>query len=337
MGIRLSKKKNKESKENQRNKQIEQFMRTEEDAQSKEIKILVLGAGDSGKTTLLKQMSILYQGGISPKEIQKYKRAIRANVIGYILTLIKAANDLQLDLLKENQRSIIKLWSDPSLKSAFEFRSKFQLADFAAYYLNNTAKIADPDYSPSNQDILNCRIPTTGVNVINFEVDKFNWRVVDVGGQRSERRKWIHQFDNVSVLIYVVAISEYDQKLFEDVTVNRMHESLSLFKKMVNNEFFKGTNVILMFNKIDLFEDKIKKIPLKNYFPDFDGEDDIVAAKEYFKQKFLNIGSNPKRHIFVHFACAIDTDNMKTVFEAIRSIVTENQLKKEGFIQNNNI
>lgn len=39
--------------------------------------------------------------------------------------------------------------------------------------------------------------------------------MVDVGGQRSERRKWIHCFENVTSIIFLVALSEYDQILFE--------------------------------------------------------------------------------------------------------------------------
>lgn len=40
-------------------------------------------------------------------------------------------------------------------------------------------------------------------------------RMVDVGGQRSERRKWIHCFDNVTSIIFLAAVSEYDQVLYE--------------------------------------------------------------------------------------------------------------------------
>lgn len=48
--------------------------------------------------------------------------------------------------------------------------------------------------------------------------------MVDVGGQRSERRKWIHCFENVTSIIFLVALSEYDQILFEsdnEVTTNK--------------------------------------------------------------------------------------------------------------------
>ena len=43
----------------------------------------------------------------------------------------------------------------------------------------------------------------------------YHFRMVDVGGQRSERRKWIHCFENVTSIIFLVALSEYDQILFE--------------------------------------------------------------------------------------------------------------------------
>ena len=46
----------------------------------------------------------------------------------------------------------------------------------------------------------------------------------DVGGQRNERKKWIHCFDDVTAVIFVAAISEYDQNLYEDHKTNRMHE-----------------------------------------------------------------------------------------------------------------
>lgn len=39
--------------------------------------------------------------------------------------------------------------------------------------------------------------------------------MVDVGGQRCERRKWIHCFENVTSIIFLVALSEYDQVLAE--------------------------------------------------------------------------------------------------------------------------
>ena len=90
-------------------------------------------------------------------------------------------------------------------------------------------------------------------------------------GQRSERRKWMHCFQEVTAVIFCVAMSEYDQKLYEDETTNRMHEALKLFKDICNTKWFAETAIILFLNKKDLFEKKIKKVPLKTCFPDYSG------------------------------------------------------------------
>ena len=73
---------------------------------------------------------------------------------------------------------------------------------------------------------------------IEFEYKSLVFHMFDVGGQRSERKKWIHCFDNVDCVLFVVAMSEYDQVLCEDRCVNRMHESLKLFEEIVNNSYF---------------------------------------------------------------------------------------------------
>ncbi len=90
-----------------------------------------------------------------------------------------------------------------------------------------------------------------------------NFRVFDVGGQRSERKKWIHCFEDVTAIIFIVALSEYDQVLVEDETTNRMHESLRLFDSICNNKWFVNTSIILFLNKKDLFEEKILRSGLR--------------------------------------------------------------------------
>jgi hypothetical protein len=124
--------------------------------------------------------------------------------------------------------------------------------------------------------------------------------MVDVGGQRSERRKWIHCFENVTSIIFLVALSEYDQILFEsdnEVRIqssvyltklcvlhfkrtsnlfnwsqNRMVESQALFRTIVTYPWFANSSIILFLNKKDLLEEKIMGSHLVDYFPAFDGE-----------------------------------------------------------------
>ena len=116
------------------------------------------------------------------------------------------------------------------------------------------------------------------------------YQLVDVGGQRSERRKWIHCFDDVKAIIFLEGLSSYNQVLFEDSTVNRMHESLSLFGEVVSNQIFESTPIFMFLNKKDLFEDMIKKTSLKTCFPDYNGEEgQALPALEHIKNKYTAV------------------------------------------------
>ena len=127
----------------------------------------------------------------------------------------------------------------------------------------------------------------------------------DVGGQRSERKKWIHCFENVTSIIFCVALSEYDQVLLEESNQvrilsgwifaftnwlqNRMMESLVLFDSVVNSRWFMRTSIILFLNKVDLFRQKLGRSPLSNYFPDYSGGNDINRASKYLLWRFNQV------------------------------------------------
>jgi GTPase SAR1 family protein len=101
--------------------------------------------------------------------------------------------------------------------------------------------------------------------VVDCRYKELIFRIIDVGGQRSERRKWIQAFDDVKALIFVAALSGYDLTLEEDQDTNRVHESMTLFEGICNNRFFKDTAMILFMNKTDLFREKLARSPLKKY------------------------------------------------------------------------
>jgi len=104
-----------------------------------------------------------------------------------------------------------------------------------------------------------------------FNNTKLIGSMFDVGGQRSERKKWIHCFEAVTCIIFCVALSEYDQVLLEVNTINRMEESLTLFGSIVNSAWFTRTSIVLFLNKIDIFRRKLLTVPLERYYPDYEG------------------------------------------------------------------
>merc|ERR1719443_592088 len=151
------------------------------------------------------------------------------------------------------------LWKDAGVEEAIERAAEYQLNDSTRYFWERVDAICAADYKPTEQDVLRARVRTTGIVQQNFQIKDKKYTMFDVGGQRNERRKWIHCFDNVTAVIFVTAISEYDQVLYEDENTNRMDEALILFEQICNHPSFKKTSMILFLNKRDLFEAKLKK------------------------------------------------------------------------------
>ena len=119
----------------------------------------------------------------------------------------------------EVAESIKTLWTDKGILACFDRSREYQLNDSAKYYFDSIDRIATPSYLPNDQDVLRSRVKTTGITETKFQVGDLVYRMFDVGGQRSERKKWIHCFDSVTAIIFLVAISAYDQVLVEDETV----------------------------------------------------------------------------------------------------------------------
>ena len=117
--------------------------------------------------------------------------------------------------------SIRGLWKDPGIKEAVSRSREFQLNDSAVYYFNSIDRMSSHGYMPTDQDILRSRVKTTGITETTFKVGELTYKLFDVGGQRSERKKWIHCFENVTALVFLVSLSEYDQMLYEDESVVR--------------------------------------------------------------------------------------------------------------------
>lgn len=199
-------------------------------------------------------------------------------------------------------------------------------------YFDCIDRISKEGYLPTDQDVLRSRVKTTGITETSFKIGDLTYRMFDVGGQRSERKKWIHCFENVTAIIFMVAISEYDQVLIEDEDTNRMQEALTLFDSICNSRWFGKTSTILFLNKTDIFKTKLLSSPLSNCFPDFNGGADEELAREYIKKRFTSINHSPHKQIYTHFTCATDTEQVEFVLSAVHDIILQNNLRDVGLI-----
>jgi guanine nucleotide-binding protein subunit alpha len=227
------------------------------------------------------------------------------------------------------KQAMVSLWQDMGVQKAVARGHEFALHDNLNFYFANIDRMFQPDWVPNDQDMLHARLRTTGITETVFELKDLTFRMMDVGGQRSERKKWIHCFEGVQCLLFMAALSGYDQCLVEDVNANQMHEALMLFESLVNGEWFKDKPIILFLNKIDLFREKLPISPLSDHFPDYQGKgNDEEAAKQFFAKKFRAINRNADREIYIHFTNATDTTLLKATMDDVQDILIQKNLQR---------
>uniref|UniRef100_A0A8C5H395 Guanine nucleotide-binding protein G(o) subunit alpha n=1 Tax=Gouania willdenowi TaxID=441366 RepID=A0A8C5H395_GOUWI len=321
-----------------RSKAIEKNLKEDGLTAAKDVKLLLLGKTD----------------GFSGDDVKQYKPVVYSNTIQSLAAIVRAMDTLGLDYGDKERKAdakmvcdvvsrmedtepysaellsaMMRLWSDSGIQECFSRAREYQLNDSAQYYLDSLDRIGATDYQPTEQDILRTRVKTTGIVETHFTFKNLHFRLFDVGGQRSERKKWIHCFEDVTAIIFCVALSGYDQVLHEDETTNRMHESLKLFDSICNNKWFSDTSIILFLNKKDLFQTKIPKSPLSICFPDYDGIN-ITQGIAYIKSQYESKNKSPNKEVYSHVTCATDTNNIEFVFDAVTDVIIANNLRGLG-------
>ncbi|KAI5622725.1 guanine nucleotide-binding protein subunit alpha-12, partial [Silurus asotus] len=383
-----------------RSREIDAMLARERRSVRRLVKILLLGAGESGKSTFLKQMRIIHGQEFDQKALLDFRDTIFENIIKGMRVLVDARDKLGLCLQNlENEKhgmfvmsfenkagmpvepctfqlyvpALQALWADSGIQEAYGRRSEFQLVNknlksffllslnkslvkllytddklvwkfkspseswqsyeqisdhILKYFLDNLDQIGQLNYLPSLQDILLARKATKGIVEHDFIIKKIPFKMVDVGGQRSQRQKWFQCFDGITSILFMVSSSEYDQVLMEDRHTNRLVESMNIFETIVNNKLFSNVSIILFLNKMDLLVEKVSKVSISKHFPDFRGDPHrLEDVQNYLVQCFKRKRRNRSKPLFHHFTTAIDTENIRFVFHAVKDTILQENLK----------
>merc|ERR1719167_1915908 len=178
--------------------------------------LLLLGADGSGKSTFIRQMQIIHGQGFNDVDRAELIPDIHKNILDAmeILVLNMKKDMLNIQLVDQSKNrdieilgqkdlntetrlaSVSRLWDDPGVKECFrrrsEYSTKYPLNVSTKYFLDATEnRINEPNYRPILEDVIRVRKNTIGVIQYEFVMSDIQFKVIDVGGEREERVKWI--------------------------------------------------------------------------------------------------------------------------------------------------
>lgn len=268
------------------------------------LKLLVLGAGNSGKTTIFKQFIERF-GRLEDKVDLSFEKGIiirsYIRIFTQLLVSVKseygsfAENErLNNDLLNkffsihENNLQLPKTFTSVSeeqltlIKEFFQtegcieflehHKRKYWISESIDYFADNAERICAKDYIPTEMDYLKRDDSSSGFKQAVFRSKEQIFFIVDTGGQGPERFKWPLTYESVAVIVFVASLADFDRNLFEDSRKNCLKDAIELCKKTLNCSSLINISFILLLTKSDLLEQKLDKMEkrsenLDDYFP----------------------------------------------------------------------
>lgn len=298
-------------------------------------KVLILGTGNSGKTTFLKQMDLMYGD------------------------VLKNADNRQqyIGILRDNLRSIAKIY-DPTIrdrKHSFNANRPPSPGVFNAlcaherdtreghtvkdafptntdYLIRHFRRILAPDFVPTIDDVLHARKATVGIQTTLVSVNDSQIKFIDVGGQASERRKWVHMFDSVTAVVYIISLVDYAERGPDTRRSNNLSESLDVLRTAMDFQCFKHTPFIIFLNKSDLLQETLRKKPIIGVFPKAPRSNRPKEVEDFFFHKLVRLHKSSKNdaEFSVYVTTATDSDNARRTWATCRHIILCHVLASRG-------
>ncbi|KIM41875.1 hypothetical protein M413DRAFT_139827 [Hebeloma cylindrosporum] len=250
---------------------------------------------------------------------------------------VKDSEEEIVEVIASCRDDIKALWEDDLITEMLN-RRKVRLEDAPGFFINDTDRIANRDYQPTDDDVIRARLRTLGVQEYRFIFDHGRtmgeeWRLYDVGGTRSSRAAWYPYFDDVDAIIFLAPISPFDEKLAEDRRVNRLEDSYLLWRSVCSCKLLARTQIILFLNKCDLLQAKLQRgVRIRDSVPSFgDRKNDLATATRYFQQHFKEISRNNspmQRPFYVHLTSVIDTRSTAVTLGAVEESILREHLRR---------
>lgn len=231
-----------------------------------------------------------------------------------------------------------RLWAEDALRVIYDERDRlFNLSDGVSHFWNDLDRVFSLSYLPTNEDILRARLRTIGFDEAVFSYKGSRFRVVDAGGQRSERRRWQDLIASSTCVLFVSSLTEWDQRLREDFSQSRMEESLHLWAELTDvvarthADDKEGVTLVLLLNKLDRFMEKMRspnKANFQRYFTAYKGRVEWAPCAQYIKDAFLAVSAPKQLRITVHLVSALEQDSVRLLWQDVRDTLRDRLLKE---------
>ncbi|KAJ6477821.1 guanine nucleotide-binding protein alpha subunit [Mycena vitilis] len=246
------------------------------------------------------------------------------------------AIDEPTEILATVRDDIIALWADPDVRALLH-TTGMRVEDTPGFFLSDTARITSRDYVPSDTDVVRARLRTLGVQEWRIMLEQNNsfgseWVIYDVGGSRSMRHAWLPYFDAIDAIIFLAPISCFDERLAEDPTVNRLEDTLHLWRAIVSSPLLKKTTLVVFLNKCDLLKRKLQSgIQVNQHLVSFGNRpNEVSAVVKYLKDKFKDIirahTAGPPRSTYLYATSVTDTKATAATLNTVRDGILREHL-----------
>nr|KAG5686293.1 hypothetical protein BaRGS_033937 [Batillaria attramentaria] len=317
-----------------RSRSIDHQIDEDNKRRQREVQLLILGGAGSGKSTFIKQLQFHYGDHFPEQSRLQYVQHILHNVTCALRVILLQMDAMGIQYDSEHNKRLARDFCEKHTPMSVEavlscLKEEDDRVEKAIQSRGDTKRrlTAQDVLKPQVPDLAVLQLLWTDCGVQCCYARRQKFEVIDVAGQKSLRKKWIHFFESVTAVLFFVSLSGYDDTLEEDPSTNMLLDSLQAFHEVSHNHFLEKTDFILFLNKKDLFLERIKTVSLTKCFPEYKGAWCAESSLRYIKEQFLQHKPGHKQ-LYIHLTCAVDITGMRDILANVMDIIMEINLRR---------